>query len=729
MGEGRSGFMGASAPRLNPLRAILQCSAGKDGGILVHVDYCGERLQLAPEQIMAMVLVDLKRYAEKETGTPVTDCVIGVPTYYTEEERQSMIDAAKLANINLLRLMNENTATALSYGIYKTDLPENDPVHVAFVDMGHSSLQVSVVAFKKGQLKVLSHAWDRDLGGRDFDMVLFDHFCAEFKDKYKIDVKSNKKASFRLMLAIDKLKKVLSANPEAPISVECLMDDKDVKSTMTRDKLEELAAPVLERMRVPIAQALQESGLTPDQVAVVEVVGGASRMPAFVRAVREIFGKEPSRTMNAKECVSRGCALQCAMISPLFRVRDFEVIDALPYGVALQWESKDKGTVTNNLFPRNSEHVPTKSKIVTFIRAEPFQIRALYADDSPLLPGSSRDLRAVSVGPFSVPAGQENVTLKVQAKVDINGMVRVEAVHAEEKIEEVVDLSAEEAAAAAAPNGEEAAGAEAPKTTTRTRVNKVVVPFSMSLVGLPQATMTAYGEQEAAMDLTERIAEETADRKNALEAYVYDMRNKVGGGNLADFAPEGAKAEFLRLLDETENWLYEDGEDVEKKVYVERLESLKKHGDPIVRRSQEAEARGPAAQRLLAVCESYLAQAKSDASQYAHIEQDERAKVMGECQAALNWLNEKLQLQDKASKQEDPVVLSTDIDRKAESIDRFCKPIMTKPAPAPKKPAPAANGGDATAMDTDGPEEGPQPPAEGEMEVEVEEANGDTDMD
>lgn len=201
------------------------------------------------------------------------------------------------AGLNCLRLLNETTATALAYGIYKTDLPEGEPVHVVFVDVGYASTQVCVVALKKGQLQVLSNAWDRDLGGRDFDHVLFEHFakcvgrggaghcmraglvqpcgsllhtvgmCSksracnpsppwpphrEFQARYKIDVHGNMRACHRLRIGCEKVKKVLTTNPEAPISVECIMNDVDVQGVITRDVFEEEARDVLGRLLTPV---------------------------------------------------------------------------------------------------------------------------------------------------------------------------------------------------------------------------------------------------------------------------------------------------------------------------------------------------------------------------------------------------------------------------------------------------------------------------------------------
>jgi heat shock 70kDa protein 4 len=304
----------------------FKVSEGPDGSPLIHVRYLGEEKVFTPTQILAMVLSNLKAIAEKNLNAAVVDCCIGIPIYFTDLQRRAVFDAASIAGLRPLRLFHETTATALAYGIYKTDLPENDQLNVAFVDVGHASMQVCIVGFKKGQLKILSHSYDSSLGGRDFDEVLFKHFAAKFKEEYKIDVYQNARACIRLRTACEKLKKVLSANPEAPMSIECLMDEKDVRGFIKRDEFEKLAAPILERVKEPLEKALAEAALTVDNVHFVEVVGSGSRVPAVIKILTEFFGKEPRRTMNASECVARGCALECAILSPTFKVREFQVL-------------------------------------------------------------------------------------------------------------------------------------------------------------------------------------------------------------------------------------------------------------------------------------------------------------------------------------------------------------------------------------------------------------------
>lgn len=310
---------------------------GPDGFPLIHARYLGEMRTFTPTQVLGMVLSDLKSIAEKNLNAAVVDCCIGIPIYFTDLQRRAVMDAATIAGLHPLRLFHETTATALAYGIYKTDLPENDPLNVAFVDVGHASMQVCIASFKKGQLKILAHSFDRSLGGRDFDEVLFQHFAAKFKDEYKIDVYQNARACLRLRAACEKLKKVLSANPEAPLNIECLMDEKDVRGFIKRDEFEEISIPILERVKQPLEKAIAEAGLTVENIHSIEVVGSGSRVPAIIKILTEFFGKEPRRTMNASECVAKGCALQCAILSPTFKVRDFQVnfIGSAPFYIDL----------------------------------------------------------------------------------------------------------------------------------------------------------------------------------------------------------------------------------------------------------------------------------------------------------------------------------------------------------------------------------------------------------
>ncbi|KAL9463374.1 hypothetical protein AB3S75_001229 [Citrus x aurantiifolia] len=720
---------------------------GPDGYPLIHARYLGETRVFTPTQVLGMLLSNLKAIAESNLNAAVVDCCIGIPVYFTDLQRRAVIDAATIAGLHPLRLFHETTATALAYGIYKTDLPENDQLNVAFVDIGHASLQVCIAGFKKGQLKILGHSFDRSVGGRDFDEVLFQHFAAKFKEEYKIDVSQNARASLRLRVACEKLKKVLSANPEAPLNIECLMEEKDVRGFIKRDEFEQISAPILERVKRPLEKALAETGLSVEDVHMVEVVGSSSRVPAIIKILTEFFGKEPRRTMNASECVARGCALQCAILSPTFKVREFQVNESFPFSISLSWKGSapeaQNETGDNQqstiVFPKGNP-IPSV-KALTFYRSGTFTVDVQYADVSELR--APAKISTYTIGPFQ-STKSERAKVKVKVRLNMHGIVSIESATLleEEEVEVPVTKEPEKEAAkmetdevpsdAAPPSSSEtdvnmqdakgtadaqgttdAPGAEngVPESgdkptqmetdkTPKKKVKKTNIPVSELVYGgmLPVDVQKAV-EKEFEMALQDRVMEETKDRKNAVEAYVYDMRNKLCD-KYQDFVTDSERELFTSKLQETEDWLYEDGEDETKGVYVAKLEELKKQGDPIEERYKEFTDRSSVIDQLAYCINSYREAALSSDPKFDHIDIAEKQKVLNECADAEAWVREKKQQQDALPKYAAPVLLLGDVRRKAEALDRFCRPIMTKPKPAkpvaPETPAtPPPQGGES----------------------------------
>lgn len=226
-----------------------------------RVNYLDEERVFSPEQITGMLMTKLKETASNALQSPVHDCVIAVPFYYTNAERQALLDAAHIANWNPLRLINETTATALCYGFYKDDLPEPElkPRHVVFVDCGQSALQVSICAFSKGKLKMVACACER-IGGRDFDREMAEHFAKEFITKYKLDAHKDQRAYTRLIAEVEKVKKQMSANSvRLPLNIECFMNDKDVTAFISRTEMEEMCTPLFERIEATMRKCLATS--------------------------------------------------------------------------------------------------------------------------------------------------------------------------------------------------------------------------------------------------------------------------------------------------------------------------------------------------------------------------------------------------------------------------------------------------------------------------------------
>ena len=588
-----------------------------------------------------------------------------------------------------------------SSGIFKTAEFGDDPHNVVFVDVGNSALQVCVVRFTKAGLKILATGFDRNLGGNAFDQAIFDHFCEEFKVSQKIDVKSNARASLRLRIAVEKMKKVLSSNPEAPINIECLMDDKDVRSSMTREKMEELTKHLLEALMAPVISAMSESGMTPEDIKAVELVGNASRMPFIPTQLQSFFGMECSRTLNASECVARGCALQGAMLSPQFKVRDFEVMDSFPFPVSFTWQAEDGEAKDMELFERNNT-VPSL-KAMTFFRNETFAVQARYTTPTLLPPNAELSVGSFEIGPVPQSSDPETKTkLKVKVRLNLNGLVDVESAQAIEEIEETVVVPA--------PAPVDGDDSSTPMEDT-TKIVKKIIKTDINVVstqgGLPQQVLEQFVTEEFEMALQDRVMEETKERKNAVEEYVYSMRSKVTT-SLADFATPAASEAFGKLLNDTEDWLYDDGEDESKGVYIAKLAELKAMGGPIEARAAETEARPAAAAALTAAAVLIAGQAAPDAA-HAHIDAADLESIMAEVKKATEWLAEKVQLQAASAKSADPVLLSADIAKKEETLVRFATPILARPKPKPAPPPPAPEPEVSEPMDAD---EAPKPVAD-----------------
>lgn len=408
------------------------------GQVGAEVTYIGKKEQFTATQLVSMFFNKVKATASAELKLPVSDIVISVPAWFTDVQRRSLLDASEIAGLKVLRLINDTTATALGYGITKLDLPtaEEKPRRVAFVDIGHSNYTCSIVEFKKGELAVKATAWDRHFGGRNFDKALVDHFAKEFKEKYRIDIYTNPKAVVRVTAAAEKMKKILSANAQAPISIESLMNDVDVQGVMKRDELEELLQPLLERATGPLEQALAEAKLKIEDIDAIEMVGGCTRVPSLKERISTFFNKPLSFTLNQDEAVARGCAFSCAILSPVFRVRDFSIHDIVNYPIEFSWEqSPDIPDEDTSLTVFNKGNVMPSTKILTFYRKQPFDLEAKYAKPE-LLPGKLNPwIGRFSVKGVKADSKDDFMICKLKARLNLHGVLNVESGYYVEDVE------------------------------------------------------------------------------------------------------------------------------------------------------------------------------------------------------------------------------------------------------------------------------------------------------
>uniref|UniRef100_A0A663M3Z5 Heat shock protein family H (Hsp110) member 1 n=1 Tax=Athene cunicularia TaxID=194338 RepID=A0A663M3Z5_ATHCN len=647
----------------------------KNGGVGVKVMYMDEEHIFSVEQISAMLLTKLKETAESNLKKPVTDCVISVPSFFTDAERRSLLDAAQIVGLNCLRLMNDMTAVALNYGIYKQDLPapEEKPRIVVFVDMGHSAFQVSACAFNKSKLKVLGTAFDPFLGGRNFDGKLVDYFCAEIKSKYKLDPKAKVRALLRLYQECEKLKKLMSSNStDIPLNIECFMNDTDVSGKMNRSQFEELCADLLQRIEMPLLSLMEQTQLKVEDVTAVEIVGGATRIPAVKERIAKFFGKDVSTTLNADEAIARGCALQCAILSPAFKVREFSVTDATPFPISLLWNTEAEDTEgVHEVFSKN--HAAPFSKVLTFYRKGPFELEAFYSDPNEV-PYPESKIGKYVIQNVAAQKDGEKSKVKVKVRVNTHGIFSVstasmvepvkseesEDVGVETEVESQDQRPIENSSDTNEKKGDQPPEAKKPKI----KVKNVELPIEANLVWqLGKDLLNMYIETEGKMIMQDKLEKERNDAKNAVEEYVYEFRDKLSGP-YEKFVCEKDLRGFSALLTETEGWLYEEGEDEAKQVYVNKLEDLKKLGTPIEMRYQEAEERPKLLEELEHRLQYYATIAgefRNKDEKYIHIDEMEMMKVEKCVSEVVEWMNNAVSAQAKKSLDQDPAVHSSEI--------------------------------------------------------------------
>ncbi|OTA80345.1 hypothetical protein M434DRAFT_401798 [Hypoxylon sp. CO27-5] len=562
------------------------------GQVGAEVTYLGKKERFSATQLIAMFLSKIKQTTQNELKLPVSDLVISVPAWFTDIQRRSLLDAAEIAGLKLLRVMNDTTAAALGYGITKLDLPsaEEKPRRVAFVDIGHADYSVSIVEFKKGELAVKSTAYDRHFGGRDFNLALVNHFHKEFKGKYRIDITTNPKAMVRVEAAAEKLKKILSANQQAPMNIESLMNDVDVTAMITRQEFEALVEPLLNRVTVPLEQALAEAKLSKEDIDVVELVGGSTRVPAIKERIQNFFGKPLSFTLNQDEAVARGCAFSCAILSPVFKVRDFAVQDIVNYPIEFSWEKDvDIPDEDTSLTVFNKGNVLPSTKILTFYRKQPFDLEARYAKPEELPGKISPFIGRFSVKGVKADPKTEFMICKLKARVNIHGVLNVESgyyVEDQEVEEEIKDDKQGEGDKKDpdAMDTDDKKEGEKPKTRkVKKQVRKGDLPIVAGTTSLDANTKNALTEKEAAMLMEDKLVADTEEKKNELETYIYDLRNKLDD-QYADFASEEEKEQLRAKLTESEDWLYEEGEDATKATYIAKMDEIRAMAGPITQR-------------------------------------------------------------------------------------------------------------------------------------------------
>ena len=493
----------------------------------------------SPQEISAMILKKLKEDAESYLGEKVPDAVITVPAYFTDSQRQATKDAGKIAGLDVKRIINEPTAAALAYGLDKV----KDSSQKVFVyDLGGGTFDISILEIGDSCVEVLATAGDNRLGGDDFDHKIMDYLIEQFKKDNGIDLSKDKLAMQRLKDVAEKAKIELSSLQKTTISLPFIANSDNgpvhLEYEMTRGKFDSLTSSLVQRTIDLSKRALKDAGLTPDKLSKVILVGGSTRIPAVVEAVRQVAGKEPFKGINPDECVAIGAAIQAGVLAG--EVKDVLLLDVTPLSLGIE----TLGGICTKLIERNTT-IPTKKS----------QIFSTAQDNQPsvdihVLQGE-RDIASANktLARFELtgipPAPRGIPQIEVTFDIDANGIVHVSAKDLGTNKEQHVTITASSNLTEDQIND---AIKDAEKFAEEDKKRKEVVDAKNHadiMVGSIEKVLSESGD---------KISEED---KEALNKHVEEVKEAAKGDNIDDIKAKTAELEkisgevFTKLYQQT----------------------------------------------------------------------------------------------------------------------------------------------------------------------------------
>lgn len=517
---------------VNPERTISSIKRKMGTDFRIEIDGASQ----TPQQISAMILQKLRRDAEEYLGEKVGQAVITVPAYFTDAQRQATKDAGKIAGLEVLRIINEPTAAALAYGMDKGG--ENK---ILVFDLGGGTFDVSVldVGIEDGVIEVLATSGDNHLGGDDWDQKIVDLMVSEFKNNEGIDLSRDKMALQRLREAAEKAKVELSSMAETSLSLPFITADstgpKHLELTLTRARFEEITRSLLEKVVDPTRRAMNDSGLTREEINKVLLVGGATRMPMVQRKIVELLGKEPTKGINPDECVAVGAAIQAAILTG--EHKDIILVDVTPLSLGIE----TLGGVFTKILDRNTAIPASKSQVFSTASDSQPQVeihvlqgeRSMAADNVTL---GKFFLDGIPPAPRGVPQ------IEVTFDIDVNGILNVSAKDKGTSREQHVTIQSSRLSEAEIEKMRRAAE----ENLESDRKKKELIDARN------EADSLIYSTERTLSDLGDKV---TDAEKSRVGEEIEDVRSKLGGEDPAEIRQACEK--LTKSLHEMSSRLYD----------------------------------------------------------------------------------------------------------------------------------------------------------------------------